>query len=175
MTANQAAGYDYETWVGRVADAIHEACRLEWQAIAVVDPGRQVTQHAADAHYGMAHDLVRRLGLARDPATDTRAALHGLGDAGEAAVEGVGYAVRYWRRFAGLTLRDLGERTDADFTYLSKIENGHDYPSRKLIERIDAVTGAEGQLVEAWQGSRCPNCGHRAARLSRAADEGRVE
>jgi hypothetical protein len=61
---------DYETWVGRVADAIHETCRLEWQAIAVVDPKRQVTQHMADAHYGMAHDLVRRLRLANDKGAD---------------------------------------------------------------------------------------------------------
>jgi hypothetical protein len=58
---------DYETWVGRVADAIHETCRNEWRAILVVDPSRQITQHLTAAHYGMAHDLVRRLRLA-DPA-----------------------------------------------------------------------------------------------------------
>lgn len=54
----------YEDWVDRVADAIHETCRNEWRAITLVDPKRMVTQHGTDAHYGMAHDLVRRLGLA---------------------------------------------------------------------------------------------------------------
>lgn len=56
---------DYETQVGRMADALHEDCLLELQAVAVVDPGRLVTQHGPDAHYGKAHDLVRR--LARQP------------------------------------------------------------------------------------------------------------
>ena len=50
-----------EDRVQAMADALHEDCRLEWQAIAAVDPQRQVTQHMADAHYGQAHDLVRRL------------------------------------------------------------------------------------------------------------------
>jgi hypothetical protein len=51
----------YETRVQQMANALHEDCRLEWQAIAVADPERQVTQHMADAHYGQAHDLVRRI------------------------------------------------------------------------------------------------------------------
>lgn len=51
----------YEHRVGAMADALHETCRLEWQAIAVVDPDRLITQHGTDAHYGQAHDLVRRL------------------------------------------------------------------------------------------------------------------
>ena len=53
----------YEQWVDRVARALHDDCELEWQAIATVDPSRQITMHMADAHYGKAHDLVRRLGL----------------------------------------------------------------------------------------------------------------
>lgn len=51
----------YADRVKAMAVALHEDCRLEWQAIAVVDPGRMVTMHGADAHYGKAHDLVRRL------------------------------------------------------------------------------------------------------------------
>lgn len=54
----------YEAWVERVAAALHDDCELEWQAIAVTDPTRAVTKHLADAHYGRAHDLVRRLDLA---------------------------------------------------------------------------------------------------------------
>lgn len=52
---------DYEARVQAMADAIHEDCVLEWQAIRAVDPGRMVTQHMADAHFGRAHDFVRRL------------------------------------------------------------------------------------------------------------------
>jgi hypothetical protein len=62
-----AADTAYETWVGRVADALHETCLNEWRAIVAVDPQRQFTQHMVDAHWGMAHDLVRRLGLAELP------------------------------------------------------------------------------------------------------------
>jgi hypothetical protein len=54
----------YEEWVLQMALALHKECELEWQAIAVHDPTRQVTMHMADAHYGRAHDLVRRLGIA---------------------------------------------------------------------------------------------------------------
>ena len=62
--ATEASGEldaEYSRQVQRFAEALHETCRLEWQAIGVVDPERQVTQHMADAHYGQAHDLVRRL------------------------------------------------------------------------------------------------------------------
>ena len=51
----------YEQRVEQMAAALHEDCRLEWQAIGAVDPGRLVTMHAVDAHYGRAHDLVRRI------------------------------------------------------------------------------------------------------------------
>src|SRR5690348_14605064 len=75
MTSETALSAAYERHVQAVADALHEDCRLEWQAIAVVDPGRAVTQHMADAHYGKAHDLTRRLWPFLDaarsqPATD---------------------------------------------------------------------------------------------------------
>lgn len=60
----------YETWVQKVADALHETCLNEWRAIAAVNPERAITQHMSDAHYGQAHDLVRRLNLAtRDDAS----------------------------------------------------------------------------------------------------------
>lgn len=57
-----AAGQpDYEMWVRRFAVALHRDCVLEWDAIAAVDPGRALTLHDSDAHYGRAHDLERRL------------------------------------------------------------------------------------------------------------------
>jgi hypothetical protein len=52
---------EYERRVGAVADALHQECLLEWQAIDAVDPSRLLTLHGVDAHYGRAHDLVRRL------------------------------------------------------------------------------------------------------------------
>lgn len=62
--APRTAADTYEAWVQRVAAALHEDCILEWKAILVVDPKRELTQHATDTHYGKAHNLVRRLGLA---------------------------------------------------------------------------------------------------------------
>jgi hypothetical protein len=62
----------YAARVEAMAAAIHEDCRLEWQAIRVVYPTRMFTKHGADEHYGMAHALVRRLGWDRShgrPAT----------------------------------------------------------------------------------------------------------
>jgi hypothetical protein len=50
----------YEDDVQKMAEALHEDCTLEWQAWAILDPTRQITMHHAAAHYGKAHDLVRR-------------------------------------------------------------------------------------------------------------------
>lgn len=75
-----------------------------------------------------------------------------------------GSTLKYWRKAAGLTQRQLGGLVGADFTYLSKIENGRDTGGRALVERIDAATGADGRLIEAWKASRCAACG---ARLSK--------
>ena len=59
----------YEQRVEQMAAALHRDCELEWDAIAVVDPARLITQHAIDAHYGRAHDLVRRIWPELDVAT----------------------------------------------------------------------------------------------------------
>jgi hypothetical protein len=61
--AHAPPALDYATLVERMAEALHDDCRLEWQAIEAVDPSRQVTMHEADAHLGKAHDLVRRLAI----------------------------------------------------------------------------------------------------------------
>lgn len=73
----------------------------------------------------------------------------------------LGAAIRQAREAAGLTLRGLGAQVDADFTYLSKIENGHDTPSLALVERIEAATGTSW-LVALWRSTRCPSCGRPA-------------
>jgi hypothetical protein len=51
----------YEQRVEQMAAALHRDCELEWQAIGHVEPERLITQHMSDAHYGRAHDLVRRI------------------------------------------------------------------------------------------------------------------
>lgn len=61
LVVRQPEALAYEQRVKQIADALHETCRLEWQAIAAVDPERAVTMHFPDAHYGLAHDLVRRV------------------------------------------------------------------------------------------------------------------
>lgn len=47
-----------------------------------------------------------------------------------------GQLVRMYREFHGITLRDLGDKTGLDFTYLSRIENGHYAPSESAIQDI---------------------------------------
>ena len=46
-----------------------------------------------------------------------------------------GERLRELRKQAGFSQRDLAERTDIDFTYLSKIENGIVEPPREVVIR----------------------------------------
>lgn len=52
---------DYERRVVLVAEALHGDCVLAWQAIEAIEPDRPVERHEHTAHYGQAHNLVRRL------------------------------------------------------------------------------------------------------------------
>jgi len=73
------------------------------------------------------------------------------------------------RKRAGyITLRALAERVGVDFTYLSKIENGHDRPSRDLIHRLDNELLAGGEIERLFDGLPCSKCGRRAATTSSA-------
>jgi len=71
----------------------------------------------------------------------------------------LGAAIHHWRDSNGWTLRELAQRVSADFTYLSKIENGHDMPSRQLCVELDRTLHADGAIVAAWLSTRCPTCG----------------
>jgi len=51
----------YSRRVEQVAAALHEDCRVEWQALSMIDPSRRVSMHGPDAHYAKAHALVRRI------------------------------------------------------------------------------------------------------------------
>jgi hypothetical protein len=115
---------EYSEWVERVANALHENCKLEWQAIAVTDPSRQVTMHQADAHYAQAHDLVRRLHLANRAALRLPAAapvdVERLAAAlkAEKAVRGTAdrygsFNDAYWDQFAAAILNRLAGQSSS--------------------------------------------------------------
>lgn len=60
----------YENAVHRMAWALHESCRLARQASLLVEPDRIPPVHGIDVHFGLAHDLVRRLYPGLDPTRD---------------------------------------------------------------------------------------------------------
>lgn len=49
------------------------------------------------------------------------------------------------RQKYGWSLRDLGKKLDCDFTYLSKIENGHYPPGKPLLRKLIALLKQEGK------------------------------
>lgn len=57
-------------------------------------------------------------------------------------------AYKSWRKASGLTLRALADIVGVDFTYLSKIENGHLIPSVDLIEKMGAASGVDPREVD---------------------------
>lgn len=57
------------------------------------------------------------------------------------------------RRNAGLTQRKLADQLGIDFTYLSKLENGHgDPPAEDTIRRLAAATGGDPEELLALAG-----------------------
>lgn len=57
-----------------------------------------------------------------------------------------GSRIRQLRKVQDLTLRELGERVNMDFTYLSKIENGKgDPPSEDAIRRLAIVLQTDAE------------------------------
>lgn len=58
-----------------------------------------------------------------------------------------GQRIRELRQAKNLTLRELAEKLDVNFTYVSKIENQKlsfgDYPSEDLIRKIAKALGAD--------------------------------
>jgi len=49
--------------------------------------------------------------------------------------------LRTWRIHKGMNQRDAAKALGIDFTYISKIENGHLEPSVSLIERMALLYG----------------------------------
>lgn len=55
-----------------------------------------------------------------------------------------GSRIRQLRKEHDLTLRELAQKVDIDFTYLSKIENGHGpAPAEDTIRRLAGILGTE--------------------------------
>jgi transcriptional regulator with XRE-family HTH domain len=48
----------------------------------------------------------------------------------------IGKRIKELRQKRGYTLRGLGEKLNLDYSYLSKIENGHKVPSIELLEQL---------------------------------------
>ena len=58
-----------------------------------------------------------------------------------------GARLRELRRAGGLSLADLAERVPCDKGHLSRVENDHRQPTAALVRRLDAVLGADGDLL----------------------------
>ena len=58
-----------------------------------------------------------------------------------------GARLRELRRAGGLSLADLAERVPCDKGHLSRVENDHRRPTAELVRRLDAVLGADGDLL----------------------------
>jgi transcriptional regulator with XRE-family HTH domain len=51
----------------------------------------------------------------------------------------VGAALRALRQQASMGIKSVAPRANVDYTYLSKIENGHKIPSQELIEKLCSI------------------------------------
>ncbi len=60
----------------------------------------------------------------------------------EAVAEG-GALVREARKKLGLTQRQLADRLGVDYTYISKIENGRNAPSKPVLRRLAQLMAGE--------------------------------
>jgi transcriptional regulator with XRE-family HTH domain len=59
-----------------------------------------------------------------------------------------GQRLRTWRRRAGLTQAQLGQRVGYHHTLISKLESGLREPPPPLVRRLDDLLGAAGELAE---------------------------
>ena len=64
----------------------------------------------------------------------------------------LGTTIRQERHRCGMTLRDVADRVGIDFTYISKIENGHECSvSEATVRRLAEVLGVTGDVdQDAW-------------------------
>jgi transcriptional regulator with XRE-family HTH domain len=86
-------------------------------------------------------------------------------DAGKAWLDALGALIRAQRVTAGLTLRELSERTKVSNAYLSQIERGLHEPSISVLDAIGAALGVSLEALLAHAGLLAPEG---------ASDEGRA-
>ena len=60
----------------------------------------------------------------------------------------IGAEIRIWRKKADKNQRDAANELGVDFSYLSKIENGHLVPSVDLISRMGTLYGRDVEEVD---------------------------
>ncbi|UVS79101.1 helix-turn-helix transcriptional regulator [Actinokineospora sp. UTMC 2448] len=68
-------------------------------------------------------------------------------DAKQAQWRQIGLALRHWRRRAGLTQAQLGDRLGYHHSQISKLENGSREPLVDVLRRADRVLGTGGELA----------------------------
>ncbi|SCL46779.1 Helix-turn-helix domain-containing protein [Micromonospora citrea] len=66
-----------------------------------------------------------------------------------------GRELRWWRRAAGLTQSQLGQRVGYHHSVISRVESGRREPPAGLVRRLDDVLAANGALV-ALEANRAP-------------------
>jgi transcriptional regulator with XRE-family HTH domain len=73
-------------------------------------------------------------------------------DSWRSQMAALGAFIRTQRALAGLSLRDLGERTEVSNAYLSQIERGLHEPSIRVLHSIAAALGLPLDLLLAHAG-----------------------
>ncbi len=80
-----------------------------------------------------------------------------------------GTVLRHWRRAAGLSQRDLAERTGVDFSYISKVENGRlPPPAADTVVAMSRILGVPAEELLALTG-KIPSGVQQSVSSSRAA------
>ncbi|MDA0566761.1 helix-turn-helix transcriptional regulator [Streptomonospora sp. S1-112] len=65
-----------------------------------------------------------------------------------------GATLREWRNSKGMTLDQVANATNLAKSTISKLESGYRSTTLSNVERLDALLGAEGEVVTAWRESR---------------------
>ena len=86
-------------------------------------------------------------------------------DAWKARLEALGALLREERRAAGLSQRDVAERTGVSDAYLSQVERGRHEPSLRVLTAVASTLGLSLEALLARAGIIEPGDGDHAARL----------
>ncbi len=59
-----------------------------------------------------------------------------------------GEIIRELRMQKGYSLKELSEKVDVNYVFLSKLERNMDFPSEELIKRLASVLDYQGDILE---------------------------